>query len=118
MFLGNVPQRPLATLYECCDIFVMPSVREPFGITALEAMALGKPVVISKSAGAAELGGGMFPVDFWDIDLMAGTVLNLLDDNGLRCAAGQAARQTALLQRWPDRARETMQIYAKVVGHG
>ncbi len=115
MFLGNVPQEKLSTLYNCCDVFVLPSVREPFGITALEAMHFGKPVVISKTAGACEMGDGMFPVDFWDVDKLAHTVTMLLDDEQLRAKAGEAARRTAAGQKWFDRGGDTKAVYEQVL---
>ncbi len=117
MFLGTVPQDHLSTLYDSCDVLVMPSVREPFGITALEAMSFGKPVVCSKTAGVREI-GSVFTTDFWDVDKMAGLVASLLQDDGLRRKAGEASAATALAQKWSDRAADTAAVYRKVIANG
>ncbi len=77
-FAGYLPEEKLPALYSISDVFVLPSVSEPFGITALEAMASGAPCIVSKSAGVAEIASHCLKVDFWDVDEMANKMLALL----------------------------------------
>lgn len=79
-FSGFLRGEEVSQAYQRADVYVMPSVSEPFGLTALEAIQHGVPVVLSKSSGAAEvLPAGALKVDFWDVDLMAEMILSLLD---------------------------------------
>lgn len=78
MFLGYVPEKELPQLYAAADVFVLPSVSEPFGITALEAIASGTPTIITKQSGVREVVKHAFAVDFWDVDEMANKMLALI----------------------------------------
>src|SRR5690606_20104487 len=65
------------------DVYCMPSVSEPFGLSALEAAQFGIPMVISKQSGAAEVLRGALKADYWDVDLMAEHITSLLKDKRL-----------------------------------
>jgi glycosyltransferase involved in cell wall biosynthesis len=71
-------------VYSAADLFVMPSVSEPFGITPLEAMRLGTPVLISKQSGVSEIVRHALKTDFWDVDEMANQILAIVSHRGLR----------------------------------
>jgi glycosyltransferase involved in cell wall biosynthesis len=64
--------------YQLADLFVMPSVSEPFGIVALEALQNGTPALVSKQSGCAEVSDNIIKVDFWDIPKMAEETLHVL----------------------------------------
>src|SRR3989344_5649786 len=74
MFAGFVRGEELTGLYRAADLFVMPSVSEPFGLTALEAVRNGTPVILSKQSGVSEVIQHAIKVDFWDIDAMADAI--------------------------------------------
>jgi glycosyltransferase involved in cell wall biosynthesis len=69
---------------QAADVFVMPSVSEPFGLVALEAVASDVPVIISKQSGVSEIFKNALKVDFWDIDEMANKILSVLEHKALR----------------------------------
>ncbi|MGC9310541.1 MAG: glycosyltransferase family 4 protein, partial [Candidatus Aenigmatarchaeota archaeon] len=78
LFTGKLSDEEVEKIYEAADIYVMPSVSEPFGITALEAASHGTPIIISKNSGAKEVLRHCLEVDFWDTDEMANKILSIL----------------------------------------
>lgn len=73
-------------VYECyknSDVFVMPSVSEPFGIAPLEAMQCGCPSIISKQSGCGEILTNVIKVDYWDIDAMADAIYSICTNDAL-----------------------------------
>ena len=79
-FTGFLGKNDRERLYAMSDLYVMPSVSEPFGITPLEAMRYNIPVIISKQSGVAEILPNAIKVDFWDIDKLASTIINILEN--------------------------------------
>ena len=76
-FTGFLKGDEVARLFALSDVFVMPSVSEPFGIVPLEAMRSNVPVIISKQSGVSEILKHAIKVDFWDIDEMADAIYGL-----------------------------------------
>ena len=70
-------------LLAMADVYCMPSVSEPFGLSALEAAQFGIPMVISKQSGAAEVLRGALKADYWDVELMAAHITSLLESKRL-----------------------------------
>ena len=70
-------------IFQAADLYVMPSVSEPFGLTALEAVSNGTPVLVSKQSGVSEILNNALKVDFWDIDEMANKILAVLSYDAL-----------------------------------
>ena len=73
-------------VYECLkasDVYIMPSVSEPFGISPLEAMQCGVPSIISKQSGCAEILDKCIKVDYWDIHAMADAIYSLCTNQSL-----------------------------------
>lgn len=116
LFLGRVTEDERAVLLSSASVFVLPSVVEPFGIAALEAMAAGVPAIVSKTSGVAEISGAVFAVDFWDIDEFASRMGELLEYPALRKTMGEQGRWEALREGWPERALQTVGVYAELVG--
>jgi len=102
-------------VYEAADLFVMPSVSEPFGITALEAMKQGTPVLISKQSGVSEVVRHALKVDFWDVDEMANKILSVVGYPGLRQALAENAAREAEALTWADAARKVNGIVHELV---
>ena len=73
-------------VYECLkasDVYVMPSVSEPFGISPLEAMQCGTPTIISKQSGCAEILTNCIKVDYWDIHALADAIYSICHNDSL-----------------------------------
>lgn len=79
LFTGYLSEEEINYAYSMAKVYVMPSVAEPYGITALEAIASGTPVIVSKNAGVAEEIKHCFKVDFWDTHEMADKILGFLN---------------------------------------
>jgi glycosyltransferase involved in cell wall biosynthesis len=115
MFLGRVTEEERTVLLAGASVFVLPSVVEPFGIVALEAMAAGVPTIVSKTSGVVEITDSVFAVDFWDVEEFASRIAELLHYPVLRDAMGEIGRWEALRQGWPERALETVGVYAELL---
>ncbi len=115
MFLGKVSDEEREVLLLGASVFVLPSVVEPFGIAALEAMAAGVPTILSKTSGVAEISSSSFRVDFWDVDEFASRIAELLEYPTLRVAMGEQGRWEALREGWPERARQTVSVYLEAM---
>jgi glycosyltransferase involved in cell wall biosynthesis len=78
-FTGFLKNDDVARMFAMSDLYVMPSVSEPFGISTLEAMQNNVPVIISKQSGVSEVINHAIKVDFWDIDHMADAIYGILN---------------------------------------
>ncbi|MCK4429328.1 MAG: glycosyltransferase family 4 protein, partial [Candidatus Aenigmarchaeota archaeon] len=78
MFTGRLKDEEVKKMYELADLYVLPSVSEPFGITVLEAASNGVPVIISKNAGVKEVLTNCFQADFWDVEDIANKIISVL----------------------------------------
>ncbi len=114
-FTGFLNRSEVEYILSITDVFCMPSVSEPFGLTALEAAQFGIPVVLSKRSGAAEVLSSALTVDFWDTEKMAGLILKLLTDRKLyKACVSQGYRDLKKLT-WAESARKVMAIYARLL---
>jgi len=96
LFMGRVASDELKAYYAACDVFVMPSQGEGFGIVFLEAMSFGKPVIGGNHGGTPDIvidGATGFLVGYGDIDALADRLIRLLQDEKLRKHMGEAARR-------------------------
>jgi len=84
VFSGWLNDKEVKKAYKIADVFVMPSVAEPFGMVALEAMQNKVPVIVSKQSGVAEILKNCFKVDFWDVNELANKIVNLLRHKSLK----------------------------------
>jgi len=102
--------------FKNADLFVMPSVSEPFGIAALEAMRAGVPVLLSKQSGISEVTPSSHFVDFWDTTKMASYIGELLDNPLLRSYLVERGYIESAALSW-DRAAESIQNIVTDVLH-
>jgi glycogen synthase len=100
LFTGFIDGPEKHEMYRAADLFVMPSVSEPFGITTLEAMKLGIPVLVSKQSGISEAVQHALKVDFWDVDEMANKILTLVDNPALAESLSANASREAEHLTW------------------
>lgn len=99
--------------YAIADLFVMPSVSEPFGITALEAIGYGTPVLISKQAGVGEVIRNCLRVDFWDIYEMANQITAVVQNEPLREELHQNSYREWERLSWTKAADKLLPLYRK-----
>ncbi|MEW6329632.1 MAG: glycosyltransferase family 4 protein, partial [Candidatus Micrarchaeota archaeon] len=116
VFTGYLPEEQLRRAYSMCDVYVMPSISEPFGITALEAMASGTPIIVSKSSGVAEITNHCLKVDFWDIDEMANKMIALLRYEPLGSEMSRSGLAEVRNFTWERTAEQTIGVYRELVG--
>ena len=113
-FTGFLRGADVDRAFAMADLFVMPSVSEPFGLVALEALARGVPVLMSKQSGVAETVHHALKVDFWDVDKMADRMLAVLRRPALsQCLHTNGLEESARF-RWTDAARRCLGVYAAV----
>ena len=105
-------------MYAMSDLYVMPSVSEPFGIAPLEAMAYDVPVLISRQSGVAEVVRNAIKVDFWDIREMASKICAILSYPFLAAEEGRNCREELKTIRWENVADRLNAIYAQLVSGG
>ncbi|MFO8015212.1 MAG: glycosyltransferase [Phycisphaerae bacterium] len=111
-FTGFLRGTDVDRAFAMADLFVMPSVSEPFGLVALEALARGVPVLMSKQSGVAETVHHALKVDFWDVDKMADRILAVLRRPALDGCLRANGREEAGRFRWTDAARQCLDVYA------
>jgi glycosyltransferase involved in cell wall biosynthesis len=117
MFPGFVQGEELEEIFSVADIYVMPSVSEPFGITALEAVSFDTPIIISKQSGVAEVMEHALKVDFWDVERMADLIINALVHPEMRHDLARMAREEIKQLHWDAAALKTIEAYHDVSPH-
>ena len=114
-FTGFLRGADVQKMFALSDVYVMPSVSEPFGISPLEAMRTGVPSVISKQSGAAEVLKYAFKVDFWDVDAMADQIYGLIQYPALATFAARAGYDEVNTLKWNNAAAKMKKVYESVV---
>ena len=114
VFTGYLSEEELVRAYEMADVYVMPSVAEPFGITALEAIASGTPSIVSKNAGVTERIRNCLKVDYWDTLDMANKIIGVLRYDVLRDCVRKNALEELRDLSWDRVAQETIELYGRV----
>ena len=95
----------------------MPSVSEPFGLSAIEALQYGVPVLISKQTGAGESLSHCLKVDFWDVNEMAAKMLAAIKYRELRQCLSEFGRQEISKFSWDKSANQCVNIYNNLVNY-
>lgn len=115
VFAGKVSSAEARKLYAKAACFVMPSVSEPFGLVALEAIAHGAPVVLSRQSGAAEVVQNALLTDFWDVDRMADCIVTLLREHPLAQAMRSQTPHILSNLTWKRQANKILSLYKKII---
>lgn len=102
-------------MFALSDVYVMPSVSEPFGISPLEAMRSNVPVIISKQSGVAEILHHAIKIDFWDVDALADSIYGLLKYDGLSAMFKHYGKVEVDNLKWENSAYHVREIYKQVV---
>ena len=111
MFTGFLRGKEWSQVFKEADMFVMPSVSEPFGLVALESMINGTPVLLSKQSGASEVTKNVLKVDFWDVDEMANKILSTLNNQGIQKTLKKEGFEEVRNINWRQAADRCITIY-------
>jgi len=114
-FTGFLKGSDVFTMLAMSDVYIMPSVSEPFGISPLEAMQSNVPVIISKQSGVAEILTHAVKTDFWDIDAMADAIYGILNYPALSNMFIKNGKEEVIRLKWDNSARHVRDIYYRVI---
>ena len=114
-FTGFLEGDEVDELLNISDVYVMPSVSEPFGISPLEAIRSNTPVIISKQSGVAEVLRHAIKVDFWDVDALANYIYGLLHYDALSKMFIKYGKEEVDNLLWDDVARKVNTIYQEIL---
>ena len=115
-FTGFLRGDDVQKMFLYSDVYVMPSVSEPFGISPLEAMRAGVPTIISKQSGVAEVLKHSIKVDYWDVDALADAIYGLLAYPALGKMAGEEGLDEVNQLKWENAALKVEEVYKDVLG--
>jgi glycosyltransferase involved in cell wall biosynthesis len=116
LFTGFLRGGDVEKIFKMADLYVMPSVSEPFGIAPLEAMSHDVPVIISKQSGVSEVLTHALKVDFWDINEMANKIIAVLRHPPLASTLRQHGSFEIRRMSWTDAARSCLGVYEQALG--
>ncbi len=117
IFTGFLRGADIDRAYKMADVFVMPSISEPFGLVPLEAMRNNTPCIISKTSGVSEVINHCLKVDFWDVDHMANQILSLLKYKPLHKELSENGYEEVHSLNWDDSAAKCIDVYNKTLMH-
>ncbi len=115
LFTGFLRGDQVRQIYKMADLYVMPSVSEPFGIAPLEALGHDVPVIISKQSGVSEVLNHVLKVDFWDTDEIANKIIAVLRYPPLNITLRDYGNYEARRLRWEDAAQRCLKIYEQTL---
>lgn len=116
MFAGFMSHEEVDRAYQMADVYVMPSVSEPFGITTLEAIQNGTPVIVSKQSGVSEVIQNALKVDFWDVDELANQILAVIRYNPLSKLIAKNAEKELKKMNWDKQTEKIVNVYQEING--
>ena len=111
IFTGFVRGKRLRDIYSLSDIFVMSSVSEPFGLTALEAAHHGNVLILTKQSGVAEVLRDVMSYDFWDEDKLADEIVAIAESKALQQTLKERILQEYTRISWQDVAKKCLRVY-------
>ncbi len=112
---GFLRGQDVQRMFTYSDVYVMPSVSEPFGISPLEAMISNVPTIISKQSGVAEVLRYAIKVDFWDIDALADSIYGLLNYPALSKMAIESGLEEVNSLKWDHAAAKVKKVYEAAI---
>jgi glycosyltransferase involved in cell wall biosynthesis len=115
LFTGFLRGEDVQKIYKIADLYVMPSVSEPFGIAPLEALDNDVPVIISKQSGVSEVLTHALKVDFWDVDEIANKIIAVLKFPPLEMTLRSHGNFEVRRLRWKDAAAKCAKIYGETL---
>lgn len=113
-FTGFLKGDEVRRMFELSDVYIMPSVSEPFGISPLEAMRSNVPVIISKQSGVAEVLTHAVKVDYWDVDAMADAIYSLVTYPALHNMFITKGQEEVTTLKWDNAAKNVLDVYDSV----
>ena len=113
-FTGFLKGKQIHQVWSVTDVYVMPSVSEPFGITPLEAVRAGLPVVVSNQSGVAEVMDHAIKIDFWDTNALADAIINVLKHKVLAETMKRNSKKDIESLTWRRAAKKINQLYHEV----
>ncbi len=114
-FTGFLEGMDVNQMFQQTDVFVMPSVSEPFGIVPLEAIQAGVPVIISNQSGVSEVLQNAVKVDFWDTYAMADFIYGILNYPSLSNTLKKSGKNEIKKLKWINAARKVKKVYKDVL---
>jgi len=114
-FTGFLEPKEVKNLYQISDVYVMPSVSEPFGIACLEALSHHLPVIISKQSGVAEVLNHSLKIDYWNIEALAEKIMALIDFPALRNEMLAHNQKELAHLSWCAAAEKILSVYQKLI---
>ena len=114
-FTGFLRGEDVHKMFQLSDVYVMPSVSEPFGISPLEAMRSNVPVIISKQSGVAEVLDYAVKVDYWDVDALADAIYGLVKYPALSNMFASKGLEEVTNLKWNDAAAKIKAVYEEVI---
>ena len=117
-FTGFLRGRQVHEMLAESDVYIMPSVSEPFGISPLEAMQVGTPSIISHQSGCAEILQHAIKTDYWDIDAMADAIYAIVKYPAMYKSLHELGREEVNNIKWYDAGLKVRKIYDRVLGRG
>ena len=114
-FTGFLKGDDVHKMFQLSDVYIMPSVSEPFGISPLEAMRANVPSIISKQSVVAEVLDYAVKVDYWDVDAMADAIYGLITYPALAKMFAQKGLEEVTNLKWNDAAKKVKQVYEDAI---
>jgi glycosyltransferase involved in cell wall biosynthesis len=116
-FTGFLKGKEVTQMLADSDVYMMPSVSEPFGISPLEAMQVGTPSIISKQSGCAEILSHAIKTDYWDIDAMADAIYAIVEYPSIYETLSREGRNEVNQITWDKAGLKVRAIYDTVINN-
>lgn len=114
-FTGFLRGADVEKAYVMSDLYVMPSVSEPFGITALEAIMYDVPVIVSRRSGVCEIISNCPKIDFWNTDELADKIMEILENNDLRSDIVKMCKDDLKHISWKIAGEKIIRVYRELM---
>ena len=114
-FTGFLKGKQVYEMLKASDVYIMPSVSEPFGISPLEAMQMGVPSIISKQSGCAEILDNVIKTDYWDVDAMADAIFAITNYPALYRQLREDGLKEVAQITWDKAGKKVIDIYKNVL---